>query len=96
MQKSGILFHSECPKVNLIASGQQSQLAARGPVADRGWRRRFDDPITPQLLTLRNAALYITELPRPSTTPENGRRLTAEELERIKQVMRDWFRVVAP
>ena len=37
-------------------------------MADRGWKRSFDDPILlpggRQLVTLRNAANYITKLPK--------------------------------
>ena len=37
------------------------------PVADRGWQRRFDDPIPlprgRQLITLEDAGNYITRLP---------------------------------
>ena len=37
-------------------------------MADKGWQRRFDDPIPlpggRQLVTLRDAALYITKLPK--------------------------------
>jgi hypothetical protein len=37
-------------------------------VADRGWKRRFDDPIPlprgRQLVTLEDAGAYITELPK--------------------------------
>src|SRR2546430_10831741 len=43
-------------------------MAARAPVADRGWQRRFDDPIPlsrgRQLVTLRDAGAYITRLPK--------------------------------
>ncbi len=43
-------------------------MAASGPMVDRGWKRRFDDPIpTPKgkpLMTLRDAAAYITALPK--------------------------------
>ena len=39
-----------------------------GDISDRGWSRDFDDPIPVprgrQLVTLRNAAIYITKLPR--------------------------------
>jgi hypothetical protein len=38
------------------------------PVADRGWKRRFDDPIPlrrgRQLVTLEDAGRYITNLPK--------------------------------
>jgi hypothetical protein len=38
------------------------------PVADRGWKRRFDDPIPlprgRQLVTLEDAGKYITTLPK--------------------------------
>jgi hypothetical protein len=48
-------------------------------VADRGWKRSFDDPIPlprgRQLVTLEDAGNYITRLPKaePSTKPRNGR-----------------------
>jgi hypothetical protein len=39
-----------------------------GPVADRGWKRRFDDPIPlPRgrpIVTLQDAGNYITKLPK--------------------------------
>ena len=43
-------------------------IARRGAVTDRGWKRPFDDPISlprgRQLVTLEDAAAYITELPK--------------------------------
>jgi hypothetical protein len=40
----------------------------RAPVADRGWRRHFDEPIPlprgRQLVTLEDAGKYITKLPK--------------------------------
>ncbi len=36
-------------------------------MAAKGWQRHFDDPVPPrgrQLVTLRDAALYITKLPK--------------------------------
>jgi hypothetical protein len=42
--------------------------ARRGTVADRGWKRPFDDPIPlpggRQLVTLEDAAAYIMKLPK--------------------------------
>ena len=43
--------------------------------ADKGWSRRFDDPIPPppgrQLVTLKDAGTYITKLPKAEhKTPE--------------------------
>jgi hypothetical protein len=39
-----------------------------GPVPDRGWKRRFDDPIPlprgRQLVTLEDAGKFITKLPK--------------------------------
>jgi hypothetical protein len=40
------------------------------------WDRRFADPIEPpgkKLITLRDAALYITKLPKGNTMQRNGR-----------------------
>jgi hypothetical protein len=41
---------------------------AQGVTVDRGWKRRFDDPIPlpdgRQLVTLRDAGHYITKLPK--------------------------------
>jgi hypothetical protein len=50
-------------------------LARRGSVADRGWKRRFDDPIPlprgRQLVTLEDAAAYIMKLSEAiHTAPE--------------------------
>jgi hypothetical protein len=47
----------------------------RHVVNDRGWQRQFDDPIPlpkgKPLITLRDAALYITKLPKAEhDTPE--------------------------
>src|ERR1700687_1560517 len=43
-------------------------MAASAPVADRGWKRRFDEPIPlprgRQLVTLEDAGRYITKLPK--------------------------------
>src|SRR5258707_8464737 len=42
-------------------------VAASAPMADRGWKRRFDDPIPlprgRHLVTLEDAGNYITKLP---------------------------------
>jgi hypothetical protein len=39
-----------------------------GAISNRGWARKFDDPIPvakgKELVTLRDAALYITKLPK--------------------------------
>ena len=41
-------------------------------MADRGWKRRFDEPIPlprgPQLVTLEDAGNYITRLPKAEHT----------------------------
>jgi hypothetical protein len=41
-------------------------------VADRGWKRRFDEPIPlprgPQLVTIEDAGNYITRLPKAERT----------------------------
>jgi hypothetical protein len=43
-------------------------MAASATVADRGWKRRFDEPIPlpcgRQLVTLEDAGTYITKLPK--------------------------------
>jgi hypothetical protein len=49
-------------------------------VADRGWKRRFDEPIPlprgPQLVTLEDAGNYITRLPKAE---RDQRDFTAEK-----------------
>jgi hypothetical protein len=51
-------------------------------VADRGWKRRFDDPIPlphgRQLVTLRDAGNYITKLPKAEHDAEEALILVAE------------------
>jgi hypothetical protein len=43
-------------------------MAANAPMADRGWKRRFEEPIPlprgRQLVTLEDAGNYITKLPK--------------------------------
>jgi hypothetical protein len=52
----------------------ENGLAGQGRIT---WSARFFDSIIlpdgRKLITLRDAATYITELPRPSTMPTNGR-----------------------
>lgn len=58
---------------------------------DHAWKQGFDDIVRDKTLVqearlighLRNTICHMTEIP-------------AEENERVKQVIRDWFRVVAP
>src|SRR5271169_4138712 len=49
----------------------------RMPMADRGWKRPFEDPIPlprgRQLVTLKDAADYITRLPKAEHESRNGR-----------------------
>jgi hypothetical protein len=60
-------------------------------VMDHAWKEGFDDLVRDKallqsarmLVHLRNTIAHMTEIP-------------AEETERIRQTMRDWFRVVAP
>jgi len=67
IQSSNIEFRSGC--------GSPST-----PVADRGWKRRFDEPIPlprgPQLVTLEDAGNYITRLPKAE---RDQRDFTAEK-----------------
>jgi hypothetical protein len=47
-------------------------------MAENGWQRKFEDPITlpdgRKLVTLRDAADYITALPKKNPTCRNGKR----------------------
>ncbi len=50
------------------------------PNSPKGWKRPFDDPIPPargrQLITLRDAALYITKLPKAEHDAEESQTAT--------------------
>jgi hypothetical protein len=50
-----------------------TRVSLGAPVANRGWKRRFDDPIPlprgRQLVTLRDAARYIFKLPEAEQHP---------------------------
>jgi hypothetical protein len=74
----------ECPARNAIRAISTIRLAllpARisnsmrraGVISDRGWSREFDDPIVlsegEKLRTLRDAATYVTGLPKKSRAP---------------------------
>jgi hypothetical protein len=60
-------------------------------VIDHAWKEGFDDIVRDKgliqearlIIHLRNTVCHMTEVP-------------SEEIERIRQTMRDWFRVVAP
>jgi hypothetical protein len=70
----GCLIWSGCSSVRRAAegapiSGRTGTGSYRGaPVADRGWKPRFEDPIPlprgRHLVTLENAGTYITKLPK--------------------------------
>jgi hypothetical protein len=57
------------PRRNIVPSiGMNLCRQTAAPVADRGWKRRFEDPIplprSRRLVTLQDAGNYITRLPK--------------------------------
>jgi hypothetical protein len=65
------------PQLALIGASACGRTGSRGntPLADRGWKRAFDEPIPlprgRQLVTLRDAGIYILKLPESEhTVPE--------------------------